>query len=169
MVSVRLRLLGVSLVTLTLAACATEPLAPAASPAISMKNGVPDPAPTPVTGPDYTGHWVETGSPIANIGNGRSQQIWIEFDITRSGSGYAGRANRYITYYQDGVVTTARIDLGTPGRVAATPTATGLSISVTKLAEQKLNLGYQTTVSADTTTLNVINPKVTGGTSFIRS
>jgi hypothetical protein len=169
MVSARLRLVGASLLALTLAACATEPMAPgAANSAIALKNGVPDPAPSPATGIDYTGLWVETGTPIGYIGGGRSQQIWVEFEITRSGSGFSGTAHRYITYFLDGVVTTARIDLGTPGRVTATPTAAGLNVTIQKLAEQKLNLGYTTAVSADLRTLTVINPKVLGGTSFVK-
>lgn len=170
MKSVTLRALGATLLTIAAVACSNESTAPIAEGQVTLKNGgtTPTPAPAPAPAGIYTGTWVETGVPIFDIGNGRAQQIWIEFSVTSAGSSYSGRANRYVRYFQDGVVTVDRVDLGTPGRVSATTTAQGLTVFVTKVGEQKLNLGYSTIANATSDTLTVIAPKSNGGSAFVK-
>ena len=148
------RTLGTSVLVIALAACSQSSTADIVGPSFAKGGG----SPSPVVGPNLTGHWVE--SPVLHsVLPNYAQEVWYEFDVAQSGSSLSGVVRRYVSYWDlSGVPTVVRRDLGSPGKVTGNAASTPISVGFIKVNEGKQTFGYQLSLSADGTTLTVINP-----------
>lgn len=150
---------------LTACADAGSPVSPLTQPAIDVAaaKGADN---TPSAPGAYDGFWVESPTSRFQLPNGHFQEVWVEFSLSAKNGVYSGTANRYVSYYDaNGTPIALRTNLGTPGRVSATETATGINVGITRLGEGKLSIGYQFAANADKTVLT--NLRVAGTATAI--
>lgn len=114
----------------------------------------------------YTGLWVQNPSTAFVLPDGTRQETVIELSIVQKGASFTGAARQYVSYFFTNGSSTLHIDVGHPGKINGTATATGANIGVQQLG--KANYGFFTTLSADKHTLTVNNPVAFGPAAFVR-
>jgi hypothetical protein len=151
---------------LLLAACTND--APTAAVATTTAPSLKTAA-VPAGVPNLAGHWVESPKLHYVLPAGNAQEVWYEFDVTQSGTTLSGTVRRYVSYFDAaGNPTVVRFDLGSPGKVSGSVTATQASIGFIKVNEGKQNLGYFTTITNGGTYLSVDTPTQFGAAGFTR-
>jgi len=167
----RLRLLSLSVVVVALTACADAPSAPLATSraAFASGSGGGGGGGGVATPEFYTGSWWQTPPQRTTLLDGAVQEITIQLQMTQKGTKIDGTARRYLTTYDNlGNLVLQGFDLGSPGKITGSVTATGLSLGVRGLGEAKSNVGYVLDLSADSTTLVNRNPGAFGPQAFAR-
>ena len=123
----------------------------------NAKGGDAAGTPTPATGVNYAGTWLQSSPTIYPVVGGGTSYITMRFQLTQSGTKVSGEARRFLTQVNAaGVVTYDNVDLGSPGKVSGSVNGAGaLSIAVVKFAETKVNFSLvftQPAVGTMTTT-----------------
>jgi hypothetical protein len=161
--------------TVAFAACSDAPTMPNSGAAAFAKTPAPSPTPAPTPTPtpapavSLTGHWVDGQILHFVLPDGTAQEVWYEFDAVQKGTKLTGIARRYVSYFDvTGVAIVVRRDLGAPGDLTGTVNGNDVSIGFIKITESKLNLGWQTTLSADGNTLTVNVPTEFGVRRWVR-
>lgn len=157
--------LGAVVCLAVLAACsatdsATGPGGAVAQPANASGGGGGSPAGF------YTGLWVQSPSTAFVLPDGTRQETVIELSIVQKGTTFTGAARQYVSYFFTNGTSTLHIDVGHPGKINGTATATGANIGIQQLG--KANYAFFTTLSPDGHTLTVNNPVPYGPTAFVR-
>jgi hypothetical protein len=169
----RIRLALFAASTIALTACADSPTMPSTGSAAFAKTPAPAPTPSPTPAPapgvSLTGHWVDGQVLHFVLPDGTAQEVWYEFDAVQKGTKLTGIARRYVSYWDvSGNAIVVRRDLGAPGDLNGTVSGSDVSIGFIKITESKLNLGWQTTLSADGNTLTVNTPTEFGVKRWVR-
>ena len=150
---------------LLLSACTDAPTSVVATDAPPSLKTLPVPAGVP----NLSGHWVESPKLHYVLPAGNAQEVWYEFDATQSGTALSGTVRRYVSYFDAaGNPTAVRIDLGSPGKLVGTVSATTAAVGFQRITESKKNLTYFTTITNGGTYLSVDAPAPFGAVGFTR-
>lgn len=117
----------------------------------------------------YTGRWSQNPAIHTVLLTGEAQDVWAEIFITQDGTKISGTARRYLNSFDaNGAPVLVGYDLGSPGRVTGSVTATGLSLNIRGLGEANQNVSYTFTLSPDGTRLINAHPVAFSIASFVR-
>lgn len=137
------------------AACSASPTAPSASASVATVASTDQlEAKTPAAPAAFGGTWYQDPVVVVPQANGGTGNVWTRLTLTQKGSTITGEARRFIsTWDASGNAVWVGFDLGSPGKVTGTATATGLSIVIRDFTETKQTLSLTFAASADGTRL----------------
>lgn len=142
--------------TVAAAACSASPTAPSASAASALAVGSADQlqAKTPAAPTPFSGTWTQNPVVVVPQANGGTGNVWTRLQLTQKGSTITGEARRYIsTWDASGNPVWVAFDLGSPGKVTGTATASSMAIVIRDYTETKITLSLTLALSADGSTL----------------
>lgn len=148
---------AVAAVAVSAVACSSSPTAPSSASAgtVVLAAGDQSQAKTPSAPAPFSGTWYQDPVQVVPQGNGGTGHVYTRLTLTQKGSTITGEARRFIsTWDAAGAPVWVDFDLGSPGKVTGTATATSMSIVIRDYTETKQTLSLGLALSADGTRLS---------------